>query len=122
MRGRPLYQENSSLNFVRMITLTERAAKRVEALYSELEGEENYLRIAVKAGGCSGLEYDMSFENKREEDIKIESLGVSLITDPVSLTYLKDSKIDYDDGLNGKGFEILNPNAKSSCGCGKSFN
>jgi iron-sulfur cluster assembly protein/iron-sulfur cluster insertion protein len=63
----------------------------------------------------------MSFDEPKPEDAQLESEGVPLLIDPTSLTYLQGSSIDFDDGLHGKGFEIKNPNAQSSCGCGKSF-
>lgn len=107
-----------------MITLTERAAKQVALLQEDLEKEdkEKILRLFVESGGCSGFKYGMSFDNPGEADEVIESQGVKVILDPESLAYLKGSVVDFDDGLGGKGFDIQNPNAKDSCGCGRSFN
>ncbi len=105
-----------------MIQLTERAAHQVLALKSELADDDRLLRIFVDAGGCSGLEYGMSFDEAKEEDATLESRGISFLVDPSSLSYLKGCEVDFDDGLNGKGFEIKNPNAASTCGCGRSFN
>ena len=105
-----------------MITLTENAATQLDKLHSENASEGQHLRIHVGAGGCSGFEYGMSFDEKKDGDQVFESNGVKLLVDPTSLEYLNGCIIDFNDGLAGKGFEISNPNAKSSCGCGRSFN
>ena len=104
-----------------MITLTPRAAKQVEAMRAELKAPEKRLRVLVESGGCSGFQYGMSFDEPKPGDTHLESEGVPLIIDSTSLAYLQGSSIDFDDGLHGKGFEIKNPNAQSTCGCGKSF-
>jgi iron-sulfur cluster assembly accessory protein len=83
--------------------------------------EMKILRVLVESGGCSGFQYGMSFDEAKADDQRFESEGVPLILDPASLAYLDGSSIDFDDGLQGKGFEIKNPNAQSTCGCGKSF-
>ncbi|MCH6255317.1 iron-sulfur cluster insertion protein ErpA [Puniceicoccaceae bacterium K14] len=103
-----------------MITLTPAAAQKITALQSEA-GEGKLLRVFVESGGCSGFQYGMSFEEKKNEDQVLESEGVSFLTDEASLAYMNGSTIDFDDGLQGKGFDIQNPNAESTCGCGKSF-
>lgn len=79
------------------------------------------LRVLTESGGCSGLQYGMSFDEAKPDDQTFESEGVKILIDPTSLAYLDGSHIDFDDGLQGKGFEIKNPNAQSTCGCGKSF-
>ncbi|MBH54075.1 MAG: iron-sulfur cluster insertion protein ErpA [Opitutaceae bacterium] len=104
-----------------MISLTESAARKIEALQKESADDSKRLRIFVEAGGCSGLEYGMSFDVKKDQDDILKSQGVSFLMDPASLAYLDGSIVDFDDGLQGKGFEIKNPNAKTTCGCGKSF-
>ncbi len=106
-----------------MITLTERAAKQVTLLQGDLggEGEGKILRLFVESGGCSGFQYGMSFDEPGKGDKVVESQGVKVVLDPPSLAYLKGSVVDFDDGLGGKGFDIQNPNAKDSCGCGRSF-
>ncbi len=81
-----------------------------------------FLRVLVETGGCSGFQYGMSFDEPKPDDQSFESEGVKIVIDPASLAYLNGSHIDFDDGLHGKGFEIKNPNAESTCGCGKSFN
>ncbi len=105
-----------------MITLTERAARKISDLKSEIAGESKLLRLLVESGGCSGMEYGMSFDNIKENDVELESAGVRFIIDSESLAHMKGSEVDFDDGLQGKGFEIRNPNAESTCGCGRSFN
>lgn len=105
-----------------MITLTDNAATQIQKLHSENADESQHLRILVGAGGCSGFEYGMAFDEKKEGDHVIESNGVEFLIDETSLEYMRGSTIDFDGGLSGRGFEINNPNAQSSCGCGKSFN
>ena len=104
-----------------MIRLTERAAKRVLELVRKVDDPEKRLRMSVEKGGCSGLEYAMSFDLKEEGDVEIESLGIPILVASDCLDYLKGSEVDFDDGLNGKGFEVRNPNAETTCGCGRSF-
>jgi iron-sulfur cluster assembly accessory protein len=105
-----------------MINLTPSAAEKILALQKENGAEGQFMRLSVEPGGCSGMEYAMGFGEKTEEDEMVESNGVQLVVDPVSLTYLEDVEVDFDDGLHGKGFEIRNPNAQNTCGCGRSFN
>ena len=91
-------------------------------MQAELAAPEKCLRVLVESGGCSGFQYGMSFDEAKPDDALLESEGVAMVLDPASLAYLDGSQIDFDDGLHGKGFEIKNPNAQSTCGCGKSFN
>lgn len=104
-----------------MITLSPRAAERIRAMQAEADAPARPLRVLVESGGCSGFQYGMSFDEPKPDDAQLESEGVAIIMDPTSLAYLTGSFIDFDDGLQGKGFEIKNPNATSTCGCGKSF-
>ena len=104
-----------------MITLTEAAARKIGDLKSEIADDGKYLRFSVETGGCSGLEYAMSFDHIKENDVEMDSAGVHFIIDSESLAHMKGSQVDFDDGLHGKGFEIHNPNANSTCGCGRSF-
>ena len=104
-----------------MITLTPRAASAVSRLQAEKGAEDRPLRIFISAGGCSGLEYGMSFDAGKPDDVEMECEGVRFRVDAKSLSRLDGSVVDFDDGLMGKGFEIKNPNAESTCGCGKSF-
>jgi iron-sulfur cluster assembly protein/iron-sulfur cluster insertion protein len=105
-----------------MITLTPRAANQVRTMQTEQKVPEKRLRVLVESGGCSGFQYGMSFDEHKAGDTEFESEGVPILMDPASLAYLNGAAIDFDDGLHGKGFEIKNPNAQSTCGCGKSFN
>ena len=107
---------------VTVITLTDSAVLQIRMLKDDKAEAGQLLRIFVEAGGCSGFEYGMSFDNKKEDDVLLESNGVSFLMDATSLDYLDGSEVHFDDGLNGKGFDIRNPNANSTCGCGRSFN
>lgn len=106
-----------------MITVTDRAAEKIRSLISELEDKSNsYLRVSVKGGGCSGLSYDLSFDNeKRDNDTIYEDKGIEILVDNKSLLYLFGTELEFSDGLNGKGFQFINPNASRTCGCGESF-
>ena len=105
-----------------MITLTDKAATKVAQLIKD-EGADNLaLRVAVKAGGCSGMSYDMYFDSDiSEDDAVTEFGGVKVVVDPASAPMLVGASLDYKDGLTDAGFAITNPNAQKSCGCGKSF-
>ena len=86
------------------------------------QGDDFFVRVSVKAGGCSGLSYDMSFDNKLNEGDEIfEDKGVKVVCDVRSLLYLMNTTLDFSSGLNGKGFQFVNPNATRTCGCGASF-
>jgi iron-sulfur cluster assembly protein len=105
-----------------MITVTESAAKKVKALIEESGFATPYLRVAVKGGGCSGLSYDLSFDtNQQPNDTLAEDKGVKILVDNKSLLYLFGTELEFSDGLNGRGFEFINPNASRTCGCGESF-
>jgi len=105
-----------------MISLSPRAAAQVRVMQSAQTAAPQPLRVLIETGGCSGFQYGLSFDAAKPDDTHFESEGIPLIIDPTSLAYLDGSNIDFDDGLHGKGFEIKNPNAQSTCGCGKSFN
>jgi len=97
------------------------AAKRIAAL-TAAEGAGVMFRIAVNGGGCSGYQYDFSFDASRtEDDIMIERDGAQVLVDNVSLEFLGGAEVDFVDDLMGAHFKIKNPNAKSTCGCGTSF-
>jgi len=82
----------------------------------------SYLRVGIKAGGCSGLEYQMDFDSTlKEGDQVFEDKGIKVIVDMKSLLYLYGTELDYSDGLNGKGLFFNNPNASRTCSCGESF-
>lgn len=105
-----------------VINLTESAANHVrEMLAKDEENSGKSLRVYVEGGGCSGMQYAMVFDEKREDDSVVEFYGVSILVDPFSANYLRGAVVDFKDELNGGGFKISNPNARQSCGCGKSF-
>ena len=107
-----------------MISLTNRAAEKVREI-REAEGlGVQGLRVRVIGGGCSGFSYDLFFEEETETgemDSVLDSQGIPLYIDMMSYQYLDGTEIDYVEGLHGAGFKFLNPQAKSTCGCGSSF-
>ncbi|MFA0961092.1 HesB/IscA family protein [Roseivirga sp. BDSF3-8] len=106
-----------------MISVTDSAKHRITKLREE-EGKspEYNIRVSVKGGGCSGLMYDLDFDNEiRDADEVFEDKGVKILVDKKSLLYLLGTTLDFTDGLNGKGFQFINPNASRTCGCGESF-
>jgi iron-sulfur cluster assembly protein len=101
------------------VVLTESAARRINEIVG---GAVKVLRVAVNGGGCSGFSYGFDLEDApAEDDLVLERDGARVVIDPVSLDFLKGSKIDFREELIGASFKIDNPNAKSSCGCGVSF-
>jgi iron-sulfur cluster assembly protein len=106
-----------------MIQLSEQAAKKIIALRTEDNADASaFLRVRVKRGGCSGFSYKMEFDtNTTDKDKVFESSGAKVVVDDQSLLYLIGMTLDYEGGLNGKGFIFQNPNATKSCGCGTSF-
>jgi iron-sulfur cluster insertion protein len=105
-----------------MITLTEMAAKKISDLKLEEGKPEWGLRIRLVGGGCSGMSYDLGWEDAAAEDDEVvESRGITVYVDKRSVPYISGSEIDYvDNSMMGAGFAIKNPNVKSSCGCGSS--
>ncbi|GMU44124.1 MAG: iron-sulfur cluster insertion protein ErpA [Xanthomonadales bacterium] len=98
------------------------AARKVRELMTEEGRPELKLRVYIQGGGCSGFQYGFSFdESAQEDDLAIETDGVTLIVDPISLQYLGGAEVDYSESLQGAQFVIRNPNAKTTCGCGSSF-
>jgi iron-sulfur cluster assembly accessory protein len=104
-----------------VITLTSSAAEEIKNILTLPENAGKTLRIYVEQGGCSGMQYSMTFDEKRPDDFSVEMHGVSVLVDPFSAKYLRGTVVDYSDALTGGGFKLSNPNAKQSCGCGKSF-
>ena len=105
-----------------MITLTESAVAKIKELQEGLEDKSFRLRLFISEGGCSGLEYGMTFEKPLPDDKPLSQDGVDFFVAADSFAKLDGCTIAFDDGLAGKGFEVQNPNATSTCGCGKSFN
>ncbi len=107
-----------------MITVSETARKKVVELMTDdgFDASNDYVRVGVKSGGCSGLSYDLTFDkSQKEEDKVFEDNGVKIIVDKKSFLYLVGTTLEYSGGLNGKGFVFNNPNAQRTCGCGESF-
>ena len=105
-----------------VVSVTESAAKEIQSMLTrEKENAGKALRVYVEGGGCSGMQYGMVFDEKRPDDITHDFHGVSVLVDPFSANYLRGSVVDFSHALTGGGFKITNPNAKQSCGCGKSF-
>ena len=106
----------------RSVVITESAARRIAALKAPGRSRSAFLRIAVSGGGCSGFQYGLSFDDQRNpDDFVFEHDGVAVIVDDVSLDLLNGAEVDFVEDLMGASFQIKNPNAASSCGCGNSF-
>lgn len=104
------------------VTLTENALIAVRKLLSEKELEEDFgLRVGVNGGGCSGMTYVLGFDKKQENDQEFFIDGVKIYMNKSHGLYLLGTEVDYQDGLNARGFTFSNPNATSTCGCGSSF-
>ena len=105
-----------------MITVTDTAKKQALRLMED-EGKDGYfIRVGVEGGGCSGLMYQLTFDNQlNENDKSFENNGVQVVVDKKSFLYLVGTTLDFSGGLNGKGFMFNNPNAGRTCGCGESF-
>jgi iron-sulfur cluster assembly accessory protein len=104
------------------VTLSDPAVTKVAALLAEEGNDELALRVAVRPGGCSGYSYEMFFDSEIADDDIVREFGtVKLVIDPDSAALMKGSTLDYQDGLQGAGFHISNPNATRTCGCGSSF-
>ncbi len=106
----------------RHIVVTEAAARRIAALKVQEQAHDAFLRIAVSGGGCSGFQYGISFDDRKNpDDFVFERDGVAVIVDDTSLDLLNGAEVDFVEDLMGASFQIRNPNAASSCGCGNSF-
>jgi iron-sulfur cluster insertion protein len=103
------------------ISLSHRAARRIAEIV-RAEEKPLMLRVAVSGGGCSGFQYGFTLDDTRnDDDVVVERDGAAVVVDAVSLEFLKGSEIDFVDDLMGRSFQVKNPNATSSCGCGTSF-
>ncbi len=103
--------------------ITEKAKSKLIVVRKEVGHTDNHhVRVSVQGGGCSGLMYDLSFDDVIVETDEIfEKDGFKVLVDKKSLLYLLGTTLDFSDGLNGKGFQFINPNATRTCGCGESF-
>ena len=104
-----------------IVQLTPMAVEEVKSLLGKPENAGKLLRVYVEKGGCSGMQYSMVFDEKRPDDLAAEMQGVSVLVDPFSAQYIRGAVVDFSDSLTAGGFKISNPNARQSCGCGKSF-
>ncbi len=104
------------------VSVTANAAGQIKHLKeTDPENAGKHLRVYVEQGGCSGMQYGMVFDEKRADDFLVEMHDVCVLVDPFSAKHLRGSVVDFSDSLNAGGFKISNPNARHSCGCGKSF-
>jgi len=107
------------------IYISDKAREKVVQLMQEAGIADNhswFLRVGVAGGGCSGLSYKLDFDNEQKAtDQVFEHNGIKIVTDLKSFLYLVNTTLDFSDGLNGKGFQFINPNASRTCGCGESF-
>ena len=105
-----------------VISVTEAAAGQIKHLTAQdPQNASKHLRVYVEQGGCSGMQYGMVFDEKRDGDLASEQHGVEVLVDSISAQYLRGTVVDFSDALTAGGFKITNPNARESCGCGKSF-
>ena len=106
-----------------MIFISDKAKTRVENIIERDKlSDDHFVRVSVTSGGCSGLSYNMSFDNENKKgDEVFEDNGMKLVADAKSILYLLGTMLDFSDGLDGKGFYFDNPNASRTCGCGESF-
>ena len=107
-----------------MIKVTDKAKQKLITLMQEdgHQPESSFVRVGVSGGGCSGLMYHLDFDaEKKDGDQMFEDQGIRIVVDKKSFLYLVGTELDYSGGLNGKGFEFINPNASRTCGCGESF-
>jgi iron-sulfur cluster insertion protein len=106
-----------------MLVITEKAGAKIKDLLAEEQKSHYGLRVYVAGGGCQGFQYGMTFEEQANpDDTVVEAHGVKVFIDAQSAPMLHDAEVDYVESLQGSGFAIKNPQAKSSCGCGNSFN
>ena len=104
-----------------MLTMTDAAVTKVTEYLTDDENKGKSLRVFVEGGGCSGFQYGLAFDEPTEDDTVLTFGSVKVAVDPSSAPYIKGSQVDFIDTLQGSGFKVSNPNAKSTCGCGSSF-
>jgi iron-sulfur cluster assembly protein len=106
-----------------MVTITDKGAEKVREFLAAQEADVNLagLRVGVRGGGCSGFQYQLAFDEQREDDAVFETHGLKLLVDNDSLPFVRGSIIDYEETLQGAGFKVENPNVVAACGCGSSF-
>jgi iron-sulfur cluster assembly accessory protein len=104
-----------------VLKVTPEAAEEVKVLLQKPENSGKNLRVFVEQGGCSGMQYSMTFDERREGDLASEVQGVPVVVDSFSAQYLRGATVDYSQSLSSGGFKITSPAARETCGCGKSF-
>jgi iron-sulfur cluster assembly protein len=105
-----------------MINVTDNAVRQLQSLLSQRAANSRKgLRVQVAKGGCSGLHYEMTLDERKEGDAVVERDGMQILIDGDSIPYLRGATLDFSDGLTGIGFRVVNPNASRTCGCGSSF-
>ena len=104
-----------------VLSLTPAAVEQLKSLAMQPDNAGKALRVYVEQGGCSGMQYGLVFDERRDGDLSVEQDGVVTLVDAFSAKYLQGSVVDFSDALTGGGFKITNPQARQSCGCGKSF-
>jgi iron-sulfur cluster assembly accessory protein len=105
-----------------MVMLTDIAAEKVrDFMNGQAAADDIGLRVGVRGGGCSGFQYALALDERRDDDQVFEHSGIRLLVDPASLRYVDGSTVDYTENFMGSGFEVTNPNVVASCGCGSSF-
>lgn len=106
-----------------MITVSDSAKEHaIQLIKNENRPADTFIRVGVDGGGCSGLMYNLTFDNQMKEgDQTFEDKGIKIVVDRKSFLYLVGTQLDYSGGINGKGFTFINPNANRTCGCGESF-
>jgi iron-sulfur cluster assembly accessory protein len=105
-----------------ILNLTPRAAAEIKSILAQPENSGKHFRVFVEQGGCSGMQYGMVFDEQRDGDFTSEQENVTVLVDAISAQYLRGTVVDFSDALTAGGFKITNPNARESCGCGRSFN
>lgn len=107
-----------------MVTITDKGAEKVREFLAAQEADGGNLaglRVGVRGGGCSGFQYQLAFDEQRDDDSVFETHGLKLLVDRESLPFVRGSIIDYQETLQGAGFKVDNPNVVAACGCGSSF-
>ena len=121
LRIRPYIETMSDIATETPVTLSASAAAQINAIMKKI-GKQDYLRVAVEGGGCSGFSYKFDFADKANaDDLVVKRDGATVVIDEMSLEFLAGSEIDYANELIGSAFKIVNPNATANCGCGTSF-
>src|ERR1700719_2434557 len=106
-----------------MISITDKGAEKVREFLDAQQADVTLagLRVGVRGGGCSGFQYQLAFDEQRDDDVVFESHGLNLLVDNESLPFVRGSVIDYEESMQGAGFKVTNPNVVAACGCGSSF-